>query len=376
MPRTEKYFIGPQLLGDIRRVVGRVDAEPIGSETTRLATRLQDIPGRGGAGGGIRIGTFTGGWSKDEYKTVTVSGSTDTVSVLNVTLPLDIDPQSPNTAARSVLYSRVNGTFHAVEIEQGGLCGMWQDYLVEVSVSGCQATGAKAIVRQVNIGGAEEPAWGSGTGPISLIELTSGGSGYAKRGRQQPTVGVSAASTNVSFSVSYEQLSDLCGLPYWRLSGVTASGPTVFMGNQTLRVAPANAATEVVPAVLSLSTAGVSIVEPGAYYKESNSLTPYLPTLTISVTQQSPSDGSGAQFTPVVNSNPSSPSFGQITSITLDNSGDGYAAWSWNGSIPFGNVDLALLPDFKAYEPQVLGHEGSCLKWFSVTACGTATSTP
>lgn len=30
MPRSEKYFIGPQLLGDIRRAVGRVDSDSLG----------------------------------------------------------------------------------------------------------------------------------------------------------------------------------------------------------------------------------------------------------------------------------------------------------------------------------------------------------
>jgi len=371
MPRTEKYFIGPQLLGDIRRVVGRVDGEPYRVNGASQEVRLQDMAGRGGAGGGIRIGTFTGAWAKGEYKEVTVVGGTTTASVLNVSLPLEMDDQSPNTATRSVLYSRVNGDFHAVEIEQGGICGKWKEYLVKISVSGCGASGAQAVVREVNIGGDPEPPSDSGSGPVSVVDVLSGGSGYARRGREQPVVGISAASTNVSFSVSYQQLEDECGLPYWRIGGVTASGPTAFLTPQTLSVAPANSATQVVPAVLSLSTAGVSIVEPGAYYKESNSLTPYLPTLTVNVTQQSPSSGSGAVFTPVVDSTPTSPSFGRVTGITITDPGDEYVAWKWNGSIPFAGADISSLPGFKAYETQVLGHQDSCLQWFSVTACAT-----
>jgi len=75
MPRTEKYFIGPNLLGDIRRVVERVSAEPYGSEVTRIPTRLQDMRRGGGGGGGeLRlakpIGTTV--WPKDSVRNVVV----------------------------------------------------------------------------------------------------------------------------------------------------------------------------------------------------------------------------------------------------------------------------------------------------------------
>jgi hypothetical protein len=71
MPRTEKYFIGPQLLGDIRRVIGRVEAEPIASEISRIPTRLQDMR-RGGGGGGtsLRLGRVTAAWSKSSLADV------------------------------------------------------------------------------------------------------------------------------------------------------------------------------------------------------------------------------------------------------------------------------------------------------------------
>lgn len=332
--------------------------------------------GTGGSGGRIRLGTFTGPWPIGELKTVTLTSSTATYSVKNVTLPLDMEDQSPNTAQRSVLFSRVNGTYHAVEIEQGGVCGSWKEYLITLAVDGCGGDGAIAIVRDVNIGTAAEPPENSGPGPISSIEVLNPGSGYAQRGREQPAVGVSASSTNVSFTLSYQELTAECGLPYWRVGGITAAGDTTFFTPQTLTVAPLSSATEEVKAVLTLGTAGASIVEAGKYYKESNSLPPYTHTLTLTITQLSPSSGSGANLTPVVNTDPTNPAFGKVTSITIDDGGDDYVAWSWNGSVPFGNVDLALLPGFKAYETQMLGHEGACLQWFSITTCGTATSTP
>jgi hypothetical protein len=89
MASIPKYFIGPQLLGDIRRVVGRVDAEPIGSEVTRIPTRLQDMPR---AGKVFRICTFTGAWSKNQNKTVTFRGVTAT----------------PNTVVAANLFASIN----------------------------------------------------------------------------------------------------------------------------------------------------------------------------------------------------------------------------------------------------------------------------
>lgn len=330
--------------------------------------------GSGGSGNRIRLGTFTGAWPIGELKTVTLTSSTATYSVKNVSLPLDMEEQSPNTAQRNVLFSRVNGTYHAVEIQQGGVCGSWKEYLVTLSVTNCSGTGAVAIVRTVNIGTAAEPPDSSGPGPISTLEILNGGSKYALLGREQPTVGVSAASTNVTFSVSYQELTAACSIPYWRITGVTPAGNTTFWTPQTLSVAPLNSATEEVKAVLTLSTAGVSIVEAGKYYKESPSLAPYTSTVTITLTQSSPSSGSGAEFTPTVDTDPTSPTFGKVTSITIDDGGDDYVAWQWSGSIPLGNVDLALLPGFKAYETQMLGHEGACLQWFSITTCSTATA--
>jgi hypothetical protein len=76
MPRTEKYFIGPQLLGDIRRVVGRVDGEPYRVTGVTQDVRLQDMPRRQAAG--FRICNFTGTWSIDASKTVTFRGVTAT----------------------------------------------------------------------------------------------------------------------------------------------------------------------------------------------------------------------------------------------------------------------------------------------------------
>jgi hypothetical protein len=92
MARTEKYFIGPALLSDIRRVVGRVDNEPIPSTISRIPTRLQDVPRA--ASKVFRICTFTGSWSKSASKVVTFKFQTTT----------------PNTVSASNLFATVSGS--------------------------------------------------------------------------------------------------------------------------------------------------------------------------------------------------------------------------------------------------------------------------
>lgn len=318
----------------------------------------------------IRIGTFNPPWPLNELKVVTYSSSTATVMVRNVSLPLDMDDQSPNTAVRRVLFSRVAGEPHAVEIEQTGICGKYRQYLVRLNVVGCHGEGAQAIVRTVDIGTAAEPAANSGTGPIDTLEIVNAGSGYALRGREEPQVGITARSTNLSFAISYLQTADLCSIPFWRISGVTVSGPTAEQTQQTLRVRPLTTATIAeVAADIEMNESGITINEAGKYYRESNSLNPYTQTVTINISQLSPSSGTDAQFSAVIGTNPANSNFGRVTSINIDDGGTAYMAWQWQGSTPVGNEDWGLLPGYKAYTQQVLSHDNGCLEWLDVVEC-------
>ena len=113
MSRTEKYFIGPQLLGDIRRVVGRVDADPIGSEVTRIPTRLQDMSRPPGSGA-FRLATFTGTWSIDTTHVVTfLNGATATATAVNHYFGVKA---SVGTACKVGLASEGN-TWHLVFVD-------------------------------------------------------------------------------------------------------------------------------------------------------------------------------------------------------------------------------------------------------------------
>jgi hypothetical protein len=115
MPRTEKYFIGPQLLGDIRRTVDRVDAGAYGEGATPTPPRLQDTMRRSGTI--LRRGTFTAAsWSIGETAVVTILGETNTVSVTNYCIPVAGETNATQTL--NVIYGNILGTATAVEIQQ------------------------------------------------------------------------------------------------------------------------------------------------------------------------------------------------------------------------------------------------------------------
>lgn len=67
----------------------------------------------------------------------------------------------------------------------------------------------------------------------------------------------------------------------------------------------------------------------GVYYREDASLTPYVASVTVTINQTLPSDGAGASISATVDGNTGSPTFGEITALTIGNGGDDYLAWQW-----------------------------------------------
>lgn len=70
----------------------------------------------------------------------------------------------------------------------------------------------------------------------------------------------------------------------------------------------------------------VEVYGGGRYYETDATLPALVADITIDITQQSPSDGSGASISAVVDDDPTSETFGQITGLTFANGGDGYLA--------------------------------------------------
>ncbi len=83
MPRTEKYFVGPRLLGDIREVITRVNGIPDKSRGAELPVRLQDMQRPGG--GGIRYVSWAAEWQATQTATITfLPGTAQTATAVNV----------------------------------------------------------------------------------------------------------------------------------------------------------------------------------------------------------------------------------------------------------------------------------------------------
>ena len=79
---AEGYLIGPNLLGDIRKTIALVDGGGVGKvQPTRIETRFEEVayPQQKI----FRIGTFTGAWTINATKVVTlpVTGSTSVTTV-------------------------------------------------------------------------------------------------------------------------------------------------------------------------------------------------------------------------------------------------------------------------------------------------------
>lgn len=103
MAARKSYTIGPQLLGDIRRVIANQKA--LSTSGAEFPVRLQTLQRRGGAGASkMRICTFTGSWTKSTTKTVTFKYETNTpntVTVTNLFSDISVDCGTRNCAIAS-----------------------------------------------------------------------------------------------------------------------------------------------------------------------------------------------------------------------------------------------------------------------------------
>lgn len=71
----------------------------------------------------------------------------------------------------------------------------------------------------------------------------------------------------------------------------------------------------------------VHVNEPGRYYREDSSAQPYVADITVTIAQTKYQAGAGAQISATVNTDTSSPQFGQVIGFEIDQGGDGYLAW-------------------------------------------------
>lgn len=91
----ERYFIGPQLLGEIRNTIQRVDALSPGAARPGRAVHQSLQQPVATVAQNFRIATFTGAWSIGSSKTVTFKYQTttpNTVSATNLFFPIGVAP--------------------------------------------------------------------------------------------------------------------------------------------------------------------------------------------------------------------------------------------------------------------------------------------
>ena len=174
-----------------------------------------------------------------------------------------------------------------------------------------------------------ELAYDGQPGPIRAVQLVSGGGGYARYGREPPSLVISGG--NATFAPTLSKHADDCGLDYWRIDSVAVSGGSGYTAGQSLSIALATENDkEDEAAVLAVQVgeggvpSGVTVTKKGRYYRENASLPPYVADVSVAVTQLPPSDGSGATFAVEVEDDTSSPSFGSVKSVKIVNGGSGY----------------------------------------------------
>ncbi|MEY3205073.1 MAG: hypothetical protein RLZZ21_1404 [Planctomycetota bacterium] len=91
--------------------------------------------------------------------------------------------------------------------------------------------------------------------------------------------------------------------------------------------------------------AGVTVTGGGQYYREDANEPPYVATVTATISQAWPSDGSGGSIVGVVEDDPGSEDFGKLTGLTISAAGTGYLAYQWitNCMARFDGRSLVLL---------------------------------
>lgn len=158
---------------------------------------------------------------------------------------------------------------------------------------------------------------------VSSVSVTSGGSGYGSGTVYFRISGPTsfeeekAAYTITQSGGVITSLTKSNGGRYWKNSGVvervTVTSPGSYYGPST-------------------SAGSVSVVNGGLYYKEDPDIPAHVADVTVSITQTAPSNGAGAEISAVIDGDPGSATFGQITGLTLDAGGDDYLSWSYTVS--------------------------------------------
>jgi hypothetical protein len=169
---------------------------------------------------------------------------------------------------------------------------------------------------------------------VSGVTVVNGGSGYTQGQLFDivPSVGQTVVAGQVSANVTGGVITSLSidnAGQYFLDTGVIDTVDVLYGGSYFKD-------TGVIDSI-SISSAGVyykalgdiesiNLSDGGAFYGEDPDAPPLVADITVVLDQIAPSDGDGATFTVNVDDDPDSPTFGEITSVTVNNGGDGYEA--------------------------------------------------
>jgi len=214
----------------------------------------------------------------------------------------------------------------------GNECGDWP-YTVTVSfadVPQARRVSQTALVATSCFGSgaqvlAEAP--GGVAGPLAAVLLVSGGRCYARRGRTAPTLSVTGTGSGAEFAVTLSEHADSCGIPYWSLASITASGGQGYADGSALQIQMAPGDWQAQPATATVSAtdgvpSSVQVTAPGQYYREhwDNDVAPHVAEVFF---------GSGpAVVRGIVDADVLSETFGEVVDVVIEDAGSGYVAWT------------------------------------------------
>lgn len=123
-----------------------------------------------------------------------------------------------------------------VTVTLNGFTDYQKTYLTSLEFDSCFGSGASGRIEAPgHVTPGTDPA--PDRGPVTAVSLAAGGSGYAKLGRQSPTVSVDQVTGSGNggvFTVTLAQQADACGVPFWEVASVDMSGGTGYQHRDTM----------------------------------------------------------------------------------------------------------------------------------------------
>jgi hypothetical protein len=145
---------------------------------------------------------------------------------------------------------------------------------------------------------------------VSDILITNGGSGYEQFDLIDLTFASAADGGALLPLIADVDAVDGNGA----ITAIFITDPGKFIGSLT----------DELDEVVTHTATGACGQPTGKYYREDKTVAPYVSPVTVTIEQESPSTGGGAEVSATVDDDPDSATFGQVTGFTVDDGGNSY----------------------------------------------------